>query len=261
VQQTGNLILDSLPRSVRQVILANAQRAQLRANCEVFKAATPMSLVFVTAGCVSITLKMEDGSTPEVGLMSREGLLGYQLLLGAESLSSGHLMHGGGTGIIVPRQHLQMLFAEDAEFRTRILELTLAQTSAARQLTACSTVHEAEQRLARWLLSVSNSLGSTTVPVKQEVISLMLGVRRTTVSLVNTKLEREGVIRTRRGTVTVLDRHELVRRSCECSTALIDINGGLYLESSRADGVQSVSEPNPPVTSLHLIPDEMQAQR
>lgn len=200
-------------------------------------------------------MKMQDGLTPEVGVISREGLLGYQLLLGAESLSSGHLIHGEGSGIVLSRLHLQALFTKNEEFRTRILEFALAQTSASRQLTACSLAHEADQRLARWLLSISHFLGSATVPVTQEVISLMLGVRRTTVSLINTKLERDGVTRTRRGTVTILDRIELTRRSCECFQALVDLQG------FRAEDRQSISETYVPVLSMQSTPTEMQGQR
>jgi hypothetical protein len=88
-----------------------------------------MSMVFVTAGAVSITIRLGEGCTPEVGAMGREGLLGYQLLLGAQSLAGSHLMHGEGAGVIVSRRDLQKLFAEDAEFRTRVLELALVQNS------------------------------------------------------------------------------------------------------------------------------------
>ncbi|WP_212733110.1 Crp/Fnr family transcriptional regulator [Terriglobus roseus] len=234
---------------------------QLRANSPIFRATPPMSLLFVTAGAVSVTTKLQDGATPEVASMGREGLLGYELLLGARSLTNGYLMLGEGSGVSVPRRHLETLFQEDNEFRMRILELALAQTSVTKQLTACSLTHEADQRLARWLLSTSHHLGSRTVSVTQELISMLLGVRRTTVSLISKRYEREGLTRTRRGVMTILDRDALSARSCECCRTLVALNSSIYGQHQDAWNASHHTDSFPAGPVVHGIPDELQAQR
>jgi DNA-binding transcriptional regulator YhcF (GntR family) len=76
------------------------------------------------------------------------------------------------------------------------------------------------QRLCRWLLLTQDRLGSDTLPLTQEHLSIMLGVARTTVTNVASELQRAGMIAYTRGKVTVLDRAALERLSCECYAAI-----------------------------------------
>jgi hypothetical protein len=88
------------------------------------------------------------------------------------------------------------------------------------------------------------------VPVTQEAMSLLIGVRRTTVSLINTKLERDAVTRTRRGMVTIFDRAALAQRSCECYQALVDSNSALYgqdVQSAVPENFRGTYAPTPMV--------------
>src|SRR5215204_5830440 len=95
----------------------------------------------------------------------------------------------------------------------RLLEQT-------QQTAACHALHAAEQRLARWLLQSHDYAGQEVLDLTQDFVSEMIGVRRTTVSLVAGTLQGEGLIKVRRGHVTVLDRGGLERRCCECYAAV-----------------------------------------
>ena len=59
-------------------------------------------------------------------------------------------------------------------------------------------------------------VSSDQFTLTQEFLGMMLGVRRTSITLAANKLKRRGLIKYSRGHVTVLDRPGLERRSCEC---------------------------------------------
>ncbi|MGI4831362.1 MAG: Crp/Fnr family transcriptional regulator, partial [Janthinobacterium lividum] len=84
------------------------------------------------------------------------------------------------------------------------------------QVSACNLLHEAEARLARWLLMIADRTESDVLPLTQEFISQMLGTRRSTVTVVAGNMQRAGFIEYRRGTVQILDRAGLERNSCPC---------------------------------------------
>jgi CRP-like cAMP-binding protein len=84
------------------------------------------------------------------------------------------------------------------------------------QSTACNRLHAAEQRLARWLLICRDRVGRDEMPITQETMAVMLGVRRATVTEAASGLQRQGLIRYRRGVVAVVDRPGLEAATCEC---------------------------------------------
>ena len=88
------------------------------------------------------------------------------------------------------------------------------------QLAACNHFHDVEQRCSRWVLMVQDRMPSDSFPLTHEVLSLMLGVRRSSVTVAAGRLSDAGLIEYRRGLVTILDRTGLEKRSCECYRAI-----------------------------------------
>ncbi len=84
------------------------------------------------------------------------------------------------------------------------------------QSAACNRAHSLEQRMARWLLITRDRVDSDEFPLTQEFLGQMLGVRRPTVSLTGSALQRAGLIRYSRGRITIVDRRGLEEVSCEC---------------------------------------------
>ena len=84
------------------------------------------------------------------------------------------------------------------------------------QHAVCNRVHQVAERCARWLLQTHDRVGRAEFPLTQEFLSVMLGVRRTSVTDVARQLQQQGLIQYRRGIIHVLDRPGLEAASCEC---------------------------------------------
>ena len=99
----------------------------------------------------------------------------------------------------------------------RYTEALLAQTF---QSVACNATHPVEARCCRWLLSTQDRVGQRDLPLTHEFLAEMLGVQRSSVSLVVRALQTAGLIRQGRGVISVSDRAGLEEVTCECYGAI-----------------------------------------
>jgi CRP-like cAMP-binding protein len=106
--------------------------------------------------------------------------------------------------------------ARSASLRTVMLHYAHAFFNQVAQSAACNHFHPIQQRCCRWLLMTHDRMQSDEFLLTQEFLAMMLGVQRTGVTAAASAVQREGLIRYRRGNVTILDRRGLERRSCEC---------------------------------------------
>jgi CRP-like cAMP-binding protein len=123
---------------------------------------------------------------------------------------------------------LRAMFLTSSELRSRILEFVQQQTVTLEQIAACNKLHEAEERLARWLLMSRDRADQDTMIMTQEFMADMLGTRRTTVTLVASSLQERGLISYRRGKVTIVSREELEKAACDCYRVCRDAMTSLY---------------------------------
>ncbi|MEZ5787840.1 MAG: helix-turn-helix domain-containing protein [Xanthobacteraceae bacterium] len=86
----------------------------------------------------------------------------------------------------------------------------------AQQLSACNALHDAASRFCRWLLQSADRIGSDNLPLTQELLARMVGVRRTTITPVAQVLKEKGIIKYRRGEIAIADRKRLEEHACEC---------------------------------------------
>ncbi len=104
----------------------------------------------------------------------------------------------------------------------------------------CHAVHPVEARICRWLLTIQAHCAGDRVPLTQNTLAQMLGVRRTTVTLIAGRLEALGIIRCHRGYMQIVDQHELEQHSCECHAMLNGYVSKLLAASASADGAGQV---------------------
>jgi CRP-like cAMP-binding protein len=95
-------------------------------------------------------------------------------------------------------------------------------------MAACNRLHEAEQRLARWLMMVRDRVGSDTFFLTQEFLANMLGARRTTVTVAAGELQRNGMIEYSRGRIHIVDPKRLQQAACECYPTIRDLTQNFY---------------------------------
>jgi CRP-like cAMP-binding protein len=156
----------------------------------------------------------------EVGLVGREGVAGACLLLGVSAVPVAMTCRVAGPAWRVAAEAFRATAADEAPFRAAVLRYHQYQTGQAQQLAACTAGHGVGPRLARWLLMAHDRADSAPLPATHDLLAGALGVRRPSVSIAATALQRAGLIQYHRGAVTVLDRVGLSRASCPCYAAI-----------------------------------------
>lgn len=183
---------------------------------------------FMTSGMVSIVTFMKDGHGVEVGLVGSESLVeGFHLLGHAEIPTTGFLQVEG-SALQLPFADLLREFTEHKFLRSLILQSVQAQGLVVHQLAACNRLHEVEERMSRWLLMVSDRLGTSEFLITQEFLAQMIGTQRTTVTLIAGNLQRSGLIEYRRGRMVLLDRERLESAACECYEVVRGLMSNMY---------------------------------
>jgi len=180
------------------------------------------TVLFPIDAVVSIVTQMTDGATVEVGLVGREGMTGLPVLLGTGRTVQRAFAQIAGTAWYADASIVRKLFDENQEFRTQVLRYSFATMTAISQFAACNRLHQANERCARWLLMAHDRVPGDEIRLTQEFLSEMIGVRRPGVTVIALALQEAGLIRYRRGKITVLDRGRLQARSCECYRVVED---------------------------------------
>jgi CRP-like cAMP-binding protein len=165
---------------------------------------------------VSLVTLLEDGGSVEMAVFGREAVLGLASAFVTRQSFGRYVVQISGTGsrIAIERVH------EATSARPAIRQLLLCYTEALfaqiLQTVACNAVHNVEARCCRWLLSTRDRVDRDTLPLTHEFLAEMLGVQRSTVSIVTRTLQTAGLITQRRGVITVTDRAGLEEVTCEC---------------------------------------------
>jgi CRP-like cAMP-binding protein len=224
-----NLLLASLPQPYRDSFVSRLKPVSLPLRTALYEPEeTPKYAHFITSGVASIVSNMADGSTAEVGIWGNEGLVESFHLLGQARVPNRCFMQMEGTALRMPFKELQTEFNRSEALHHAILQCVQSQGFILGQLAACNRLHDAEQRLARWLLMVRDRANGDTFHLTQEFMATMLGARRTTVTLVAGTLQRQNLIRYSRGSITILDPKGLEKASCECYATVRNLYLNFY---------------------------------
>ncbi len=171
---------------------------------------------FPTSAIVSLLYVMENGSSAEIAVAGREGVVGISLFMGGESTPSRAVVQSAGQGYRLKGGLIQEEFARGGPVMHLLLRYTQALITQMAQTAVCNRHHSLDQQLCRWLLLSLDRLAGLDLVMTQELIANMLGVRREGVTEAALKLQKQGVIRYARGHISVLDRTGLEQRTCEC---------------------------------------------
>ena len=211
-----NELLAALPRHDLETLFEHLELVQLPFGKELFEYGSKLENVyFPTTAIVSLLYVMEDGATTEIAVVGHEGVVGVSLFMGERAMCSA-VVQGAGYGYRLKTQYLRDAFNQGGALPQLLMRYTNALFAQMAQNAVGGRHSSIEQKLCRWLLDRLDRSPSNELKVTQELISIMLGVRRESITAAAGKLQDEGLIHYRRGNITVLDRHGLERYAGEC---------------------------------------------
>ena len=213
----GNQLLAALSDKAYTALLPFLEPVDLPLGLAVYESGAKQGYVyFPTSGIVSLLYVLENGSSAEIAITGREGLVGIALFMGGETTPSRAVVQSAGHGYRLKAAMLKEIFESGGELQHLLLRYTQALITQMTQTAVCNRHHAVDQQLCRWLLLSLDRLPSTELVMTQELIANMLGVRREGVTEAAGKLQAEGLIHYSRGRITVVDRARLEARVCEC---------------------------------------------
>jgi CRP-like cAMP-binding protein len=240
------------PRSVNRLLalLPAAELARLRPHLRpvrldlkqvLVRARRPFGYAYfpTTAEVCSLTV-MEDGTAIEAGTVGNEGVVGWPALLGVPVSPYQTIVQVAGDALRIDSGVLAGACDPDGPIRQALFRYYAYVMFQLSQSAACNGLHAVQPRCSRWLLLTQDRVGTDDLPLTHEFLAMMLGVRRVTVTLVLRPLQDQGLIRTGRGRITVLDRKGLEAAACECYRLVRDEYDRLLGGPIGADKMSSV---------------------
>lgn len=212
-----NFLLNAMPQEVVERLCLDLERVQMPAGqvlCE--PGVAVRDVYFPATSIVSMSYVMESGSSAEIALVGREGMVGVPLLLGTTSSTVQASVQSAGLGFKLPGRCLIEEFKRGGTLMHVLLRYTGFLIGQMEQTAACNRHGTLEQRLCRWLLMTLDRLPGNELTMTHELIANALGVKREGVTEAASRLRHQGAIHYRRGHIEVLDRPVLERQACEC---------------------------------------------
>jgi CRP-like cAMP-binding protein len=217
----GNIIrskiLLGLPPELLKRVLSKLEFVRLKLHQVLYE---PEEIIkvgyFVNEGVISVLAVQPDGKTVEVGLIGREGFAGLPLLVGYRTSPTRLITQADGSAYQCGSEALRELVRDCPELERLLQRFTQRLAMQATQIAACNSLHNVEERLARWILMTQDRIDSSRLPLTQEFLAHMLGTRRSSVTVSAGILQKAGLISYTRGKVVVLNRKKLEEAACGC---------------------------------------------
>jgi CRP-like cAMP-binding protein len=217
METNRNRLLSSLLAPDLALLARHFKRVSLDHGAVLQEQEAPVEWVyFPLSGAISLLSVMQSGEAVESAVVGREGALGLFADFGPWRACVRAIVQAPGIAECIPLTQLRTIVSQSEPIRRLMLRYKETLSAQAQQTAACNALHSVEQRMARWLLQMHDRLDDYALPITQDALSQMLGVRRTTVTLVAQKLQHDGVIRYRRGRIELANRSTLQTLACEC---------------------------------------------
>ena len=211
-----NRFLARLPEAEYRRLLPLLEPVALAEDLVLYEPRGRIDYAYFPAGAVLSALTvMRDGNAIEVATIGREGLVGHYGF-GGETSPHRVIVQIGNGGYRIASRTLQKEAEKDGTLKTLLGAYHIAFMAQVSQSVACNGLHRLEQRCCRWLLMTRDRVGSDELKLTHEYLAIMLGARRASITEALRPLQEEGIVRSHRGRVTILDGAGMEARSCEC---------------------------------------------
>jgi len=212
-----NRLLQVLPPDVSEKLGQQLQVLDMEVRHSLFEPDRPSEYVyFPLSAVISVLAKMREGVAVEIATVGREGIVGLEVFLGGEQTPASAYCQIAGRTARIGADTFREVVRDSAPLTALLLRYTQAALTLLGQSVACNRVHLLEERCARWLLMTHDRVPGDRFDLTQEFLAEMLGVRRPSVSIAASILQRAGFIRYSRGRIEIVDRAGLESASCEC---------------------------------------------
>lgn len=219
-QAMNNRLLVAMPKDAFMLLECDLKQIALPQGTVCFEPGDRIEQVyFPQSGMISCVIPLRDGEAVEIASVGREGAVGLQSGIGLRHARTSAVVQIAGRFVTLAANRLEQAVERSPALRSLIIRYIEVLWAEAQQNAACNAAHDSASRLCRWLLQCAEKIGGDQIPLTQEFLAEMLGVRRTTVTLLAQDLQKNGLIRYSRGHITILDRRALEAAACKCFMA------------------------------------------
>jgi CRP-like cAMP-binding protein len=215
--RVGNRLLAALPPADLDLLVRHFRLVSLERDAVLVRSGDPIERIyFPLSGLIAFVMDMPSGQTVATAVVGNEGAVGVLTSLGPSRSPMTAVVRVAGTALQISPAQFQASLERSGALRGTVQTHTRALMTQFQHVAACNALHSVTARLARWLLQLHDRADGDILPVTQETLSELLGVRRPTVTHVICKLRESGGIRSnRRGSIEI-DRPRLEAATCEC---------------------------------------------
>jgi CRP-like cAMP-binding protein len=212
-----NRLRAALPAAEYEALRPQLEPVSVPIRETIYEPGQPLPYVlFPNSGVYSLLTEMSDGNTLEIATVSREGMLGLPVLLEAETIPSRAICQIASEALRMETAAFREALRRPGVLPTLLYRYAQGVFNQVAQTAGCNHAHTLDERCARWLLMSHDGVDGDQFDLTQEFLAMMLGVRRPSVSVAASILQRAGLIHYSRGRITVLDRPGLEAAACEC---------------------------------------------
>lgn len=214
---TDNLLLASLSKSDIGLLLPHLKLVQFEQHQILFEAGDRIVTVyFPLTAIISLVVFLSSGQSVEAAMVGRDGVVSATAALDGRLAMNRGVIQLAGNAVVCNANELKAAAKQSDTLMSLLLRHEQALFSQAQQSAACMANHVVEARLCRWLLRARDLARSDTLSFTQEYLAEMLGVRRTSVTVVAHTLQKAGLIKYARGKIQFLDLEGVQDSACEC---------------------------------------------
>ena len=215
--RVGNRLLAALPPADFDLLAPYLRKVALGRDAVLVRSGDPIEQIyFPESGTIAFIMDMPNGQTVATAVIGNEGAVGILSALGPSRSPLTAVVRVAGTSLQISPRRFQAALSRSGAIRHAVQIYTRALLAQFQHVAACNALHSVEARLARWLLHIHDRVGGDFLPLTQEALSELLGVRRTTVTHVVRKLRTSRAIRSNRRSLIEIDRPRLEAAVCEC---------------------------------------------
>jgi len=213
----GNTLLRGLTGIDQEAILESGSLVLLKTRQKVYEADREIDeVLFPISSVPSVVAELENGDMIEVGTVGCDGVSAITLLLGSTTSANESYCQVPGMAISISPRLFDQLQHGNPEFRKLLDRYLQAYINLLGQLAACNRLHSVYERCARWILMTHDRVKADVLPLTHEYLGMMLGSRRSGVTIALATLRAAAFVTSAQGKITVLDRSGLEDASCEC---------------------------------------------